>query len=365
MHFDAVDDTVITHEDTTVTTGNVLANDTDLDSDTLTIDSFTQPAHGTVTHNGDGTFDYTPEADYHGTDRFTYTVSDGEGGTDTATVEVHTSAVADAPTLEVPSVATGQEGSPIPLQIQSSLVDTDGSETLTITIRGVPEGTLFSAGTNRGDGIWTFQPMELDGLTFTPPVGGDASVRLMVEATATDAGGDTAVTSHAIDLSVTSRIPLESSDHGKIDWTNDTDLRLLDPESDDQQMETLLETTEELLDVALGVQEDSHPTLDVGTLITGGSHEEIRLSDLDEAPSVTYRLTPVERPDADEGETVPLAPAENSTGETHAWDGQQPEGTPDSSEGGIPTYLWGLLRGIGGMRSDENKDNDSHTMKPR
>ncbi|MCH7926071.1 MAG: cadherin-like domain-containing protein, partial [Planctomycetes bacterium] len=85
---DAVDDAVSTNEDTAVTTGNVLINDTDPEGDTLTITGFTQAANGTVVDNGDGTFTYTPNANFNGSDSFTYTVDDGNGNTDTATVNV-------------------------------------------------------------------------------------------------------------------------------------------------------------------------------------------------------------------------------------------------------------------------------------
>ncbi len=76
---------------------DVLANDTDAESDTLQIDSFTQPANGTVTTGADGTLVYTPDPDYNGSDSFTYTISDGQGGTDTSTVSVVVNAVNDAP----------------------------------------------------------------------------------------------------------------------------------------------------------------------------------------------------------------------------------------------------------------------------
>ena len=39
------------------------------------------PAHGTATVNADGTITYTPAANYHGADSFTYTIGDGNGGT--------------------------------------------------------------------------------------------------------------------------------------------------------------------------------------------------------------------------------------------------------------------------------------------
>ena len=65
----------------------VLDNDTDIDGDTLTIVSKTNGAHGVVTITGGGTgLTYDPNQLYVGTDVFTYTVSDGHGGTDPATV---------------------------------------------------------------------------------------------------------------------------------------------------------------------------------------------------------------------------------------------------------------------------------------
>ena len=56
----------------------VLANDTDVDGDTLTADRSSRgPAHGTLTLNADGSFTYTPAANYNGTDSFTYKANDG------------------------------------------------------------------------------------------------------------------------------------------------------------------------------------------------------------------------------------------------------------------------------------------------
>jgi hypothetical protein len=83
---------------------DVLANDTDPDGDTLSVQSFTQPAHGTVTADGTGlryTSDGTP-----GTFTFDYTVSDGRGGTDQATVTVH-SIVQPPPFVKTTHVLVG------------------------------------------------------------------------------------------------------------------------------------------------------------------------------------------------------------------------------------------------------------------
>jgi hypothetical protein len=67
---------------------SVLDNDSDPDLDTLTVQSVTTPDHGDATINVDNTITYTPEASYVGDDGFDYTISDGKGGTDTATVSV-------------------------------------------------------------------------------------------------------------------------------------------------------------------------------------------------------------------------------------------------------------------------------------
>jgi hypothetical protein len=84
----AIDDNYTTIEDNplTITAPGVLGNDTDPDGNPLTVVSNTQPSNGTVTQNADGSFTYTPNPDFCGVDSFTYTISDGHGGTATATV---------------------------------------------------------------------------------------------------------------------------------------------------------------------------------------------------------------------------------------------------------------------------------------
>ena len=70
----AADVAVTTDEDAPVTV-DVLANDTDPDNDSLRVDVFTDPASGTVNRNG-SMLSYTPDADFNGTDTFSYTVVD-------------------------------------------------------------------------------------------------------------------------------------------------------------------------------------------------------------------------------------------------------------------------------------------------
>ncbi len=82
----ASDDSATTPADTPVVI-DVLANDTDPNGDPLTVDSVTQGGNGAVTNNG-GDVTYSPNASWTGVDTFTYTVTDGNGGFDTAAVTV-------------------------------------------------------------------------------------------------------------------------------------------------------------------------------------------------------------------------------------------------------------------------------------
>jgi hypothetical protein len=88
---DIAADSDTTDEDTAVTT-DVLAND-DFEGTPL-VTGITQGANGSVVNNGDGTVTYTPNADFNGTDSYTYTVTSG-GVTETATVDVTIDAVVD------------------------------------------------------------------------------------------------------------------------------------------------------------------------------------------------------------------------------------------------------------------------------
>jgi putative nucleotidyltransferase with HDIG domain len=93
----AVDDTLHVAEDSGANTLALLGNDTDADGDPLTVTSVSDPAHGSVTPGPGGGFAYAPARDFNGSDRLTYKVSDGQGGTTTAAVSVVVTPVNDAP----------------------------------------------------------------------------------------------------------------------------------------------------------------------------------------------------------------------------------------------------------------------------
>jgi hypothetical protein len=72
----------------TLSTAMLLSNDSDPDSDPLTVQSLQGAVGGTVAFDLDGNVVFTPTANYNGPASFTYTISDGNGGTDTATVNL-------------------------------------------------------------------------------------------------------------------------------------------------------------------------------------------------------------------------------------------------------------------------------------
>ncbi|MFO8050001.1 MAG: Ig-like domain-containing protein, partial [Desulfosudaceae bacterium] len=85
----AVDDVVTAASvPVTIASSQLLANDSDPDGDFLFVTGVDQPGRGVVLDNGDGTYTYTPGVDFAGRDSFTYTLSDGSGGTAVAEVVI-------------------------------------------------------------------------------------------------------------------------------------------------------------------------------------------------------------------------------------------------------------------------------------
>tara|TARA_R110001592_G_scaffold144538_2_gene367769 strand:- start:3652 stop:6993 length:3342 start_codon:yes stop_codon:yes gene_type:complete len=179
-----------------ISAGDLLANDTDADAnDVLTIGAVGAPQGGTVALNANGDVVFTPAPNYSGPAGFTYTVVDGAGAQSTATVTFEIEATADQPVLTVQDVS-GQAGQPVALDIAAALTDTDGSEVLSLTLSGLPAGSLLSAGTANANGTFTLTPGDLAGLTLTPPTGVSGEVTVQVTATATEQsnGASAAVT---------------------------------------------------------------------------------------------------------------------------------------------------------------------------
>ena len=156
----AVADSFTTAEDTPLTVlvaAGVLANDTDVDGPTLTAAVATGPAHGTLALNPNGSFTYTPALNYNGPDSFTYTVSDGNGGTATGTVSLTVTPVNDAPVAAADSYTTAEDA---PLTVGSAAgllandADVDGPTLAAVLVTGPAHGLL----TLNPNGTFTYTP---------------------------------------------------------------------------------------------------------------------------------------------------------------------------------------------------------------
>ncbi|MCP5308579.1 MAG: retention module-containing protein [Zoogloeaceae bacterium] len=179
----AADDTLAAVEDTPLT-GTLAANDTPSGDGGNVWALASGPANGSVTVNPDGTFSYTPDANYNGPDSFTYTITDADGDVSTATATINVAPTSDAPIAQ-DDVATTAEDTPVIIDVLGNDSDPDG-DTLTITEIGgqpisvgnpvtIPEGSVAL----NPDGTLTFTPNP----NFNGPVSFDGRRRRRFDAT--------------------------------------------------------------------------------------------------------------------------------------------------------------------------------------
>gem|GEM_PF-425400 len=124
---------------------DVLANDFDVDPDNLIIANVTAPNRGTATVTAAGTILYTPFADDNGPDTFGYTLSDGNGGSDSATVGVLIVAVNDDPVAgEIQAIPLAEDTVKLitAALILGSAVDVDGDELTIIAVTQPANGSV-------------------------------------------------------------------------------------------------------------------------------------------------------------------------------------------------------------------------------
>ena len=178
----ALDDIFTTSEDSDLNIINgVLSNDNDVDNDTLSAMLISKTSNGILDFKLDGTFQYTPNANYNGNDSFTYLASDNFLESDTATVTIAVTAVNDAPVSEDISIITDEDTEK---QITLKATDIEGSD-LTYSIVSEPEnGTVTISGSTA-----TYTPSDnyngSDSFTFRAIDGTDISNTATVAITVT------------------------------------------------------------------------------------------------------------------------------------------------------------------------------------
>ncbi|GLY08035.1 Ig-like domain-containing protein [Actinoplanes sp. NBRC 101535] len=197
-----VGDTATTPHDTPVDI-DVLANDTDADNQQsdLTVTAATAPSHGTVVVNADYTITYTPTpSSWRGADTFSYTVSDGEGGSTSGTVTVTTQ---NAPPVAADDTVATAANTPITIDVVAN--DTDpNNDARTVNAVTQPQSgagaVTINSGTNRvvytpsstfkGTAVFTYTIADGAGGTDT------ATVRVTVANATPVAAGDTATVAY-------------------------------------------------------------------------------------------------------------------------------------------------------------------------
>ncbi|MEP4483981.1 MAG: Ig-like domain-containing protein, partial [Halioglobus sp.] len=183
-----------TNEDTalTISIDTLISNDDDIDAeDAITAASlvdYSQPTNGSLSEGAEGELIYTPNPDYNGPDSFTYTIEDGRGGSDTATVSLTVVAVNDAPVANADSDTVAANSSVI---INLAANDTDNDNALdlgsiqivdspangTVEINGNGEITYSSTSAAGGTDSFTYTIADVSGAVSLP-----ATVTITVEA---------------------------------------------------------------------------------------------------------------------------------------------------------------------------------------
>ncbi len=177
----------------------LLANDLDVDGDNLYVLIQSQPVHGTLHHDLDGGFVYSPAPGYQGTDSYTYMASDGQENSNVVTVSININHNNHIPLAAADSYSTARN---IVLQVDTAQgvlnndVDIDGDLLTAIIVSQPQHGTLHAL----TDGSFTYTPAQnyagIDNFTYK----------------ATDGALESSVVSVAINVDFTNRPPVAADD---------------------------------------------------------------------------------------------------------------------------------------------------------
>src|SRR6056297_1631204 len=208
----AEDDTAETTEDTAVSI-DVLGNDSDPDGDPLTVTAASAP-NGSVTVEDDNSLTYTPNAGFTGPDTITYEISDGAGGTATASVAMSVAAANSAPLAEDDTAETTQDTA-VSIDVLGNDSDPDG-DPLSVTAASAPNGSVTVEDDNS--------------LTYTPNAGFTGPDTITYEIR--DGAGGTATASVAMSVAAANSAPLAEDDTAETTWDTAVSIDVLGNDSD-------------------------------------------------------------------------------------------------------------------------------------
>ena len=243
----------------------VLANDFDIDGDPLTTVLDSGPSNAaTFTLNPDGSFTYTPTADFNGIDSFTYHANDGSTDSNTVTVTIRVDPLNDAPVVNATASDTGTEDTDVvythaQLLTLIGATDVDDVDTdLSISITNVANGTLVMSGGTGGAGT-TF--------TFTPTANfaGNLSFDYQVSDDASPTPASSAVGTATVAIAAVNDVPVASANTVSITEDNAYSFGVGDFTYSDVEGDSLVSVMITNLNLAGGTLEHSG-----GTPVTNG-----------------------------------------------------------------------------------------------
>lgn len=361
----AVDDTATTSEDTAIDI-DVLANDTDIDSGVLEVISLGTPTSGTVTENPDGTIKFTPAADVFGQSTFTYVVSDGNGGSDTATVTVNVSSVNDLPIAGDDS-ETLAEDTPVNIDVLANDSDLEDTE-LDVSIATGPQfgsvevendGTITYTPNSQyvGDDSFTYTVTDDDGGTDTATV----TLTVTAEPDAPIANDDTASTNEEEGVTIavlTNDAEVDGQDISIVSFTQGSDGTVeqnngtlsYTPDDDffgtDTFTYTISDGDSNTPDATATVTVTVNPLNDAPTAVDNNITID---EDTPTSINVILNDTDVDNPNGDLTVTGATNGANGTT--ALASDGKSVIYTPDADFVGVDTFTYTMSDGAGGSDS--------------
>ncbi|MED4054866.1 Ig-like domain-containing protein [Niallia taxi] len=194
----AASDSFTTNEEEKLTieaAKSILNNDMDVDNDALEAILVKATAHGKLELNKDGTFTYTPDKDYNGSDSFTYKATDGKLESAEQTVEIEVKAVNDTPTAKDSSLNVTED------EAASSVVEASDADKDKLT---------FAIAENGQKGKAVLTDAETGKFIYTPDKNANGEDKVIF--TVTDGQGEPVKATVSISIKAVNDAPTAASD---------------------------------------------------------------------------------------------------------------------------------------------------------